>query len=92
MRPGSSIAFALCRLLLCGLFRAVPCGCQTARPVLVAPRGPAQVLDPQADDGSIAVGQRADLLILDQDPLEEIGNTERISSVWQAGRRLVRNQ
>lgn len=38
--------------------------------------------------GVIAAGKAADLLVLDANPLPNIKNTQRISSVWLAGRRL----
>ncbi|MGV6875978.1 amidohydrolase family protein [Pseudochelatococcus sp. B33] len=37
------------------------------------------------DRGRIAEGQRADLIVLDADPLEDITNTRKIHSVWQQG-------
>ena len=42
-----------------------------------------------SDRGRIAAGKRADLLVLDADPLAEIGNTQRIGAVWQAGRQVA---
>ena len=50
----------------------------------------AMVLDPKADYGAIAAGLRADLLLVDGDPLTDITATERIVSVWQDGRRVER--
>lgn len=41
--------------------------------------------------GTIAPGNAADLLVLNANPLENIGNTRQIDSVWIAGRRLNRN-
>jgi imidazolonepropionase-like amidohydrolase len=38
--------------------------------------------------GTIAPGKAADLLVLDANPLQDIKNTRRISSVWVAGRRI----
>ena len=38
------------------------------------------------ESGSIAVGKRADLVLLGGNPLEDIGNTRKIESVWLAGR------
>ena len=38
--------------------------------------------------GTIATGKAADLLVLDANPLQDIKNTRRISSVWVGGRRV----
>ena len=40
------------------------------------------------DRGTIAVGKRADLLVLDADPLIDIRNTQRIFAVYHDGRVL----
>ncbi|MBD9477573.1 amidohydrolase family protein [Pseudoxanthomonas sp. PXM02] len=40
------------------------------------------------DRGLVATGKRADLLVLDADPLQDILNTRRIHAVWQAGRQV----
>jgi imidazolonepropionase-like amidohydrolase len=42
-----------------------------------------------ADRGTIGVGKRADLLILDADPLADIRNTRRIFAVYHDGRNVV---
>ncbi len=39
-----------------------------------------------ATSGSIAVGKRADLVLLGANPLEDIRNTRKIDAVWLAGR------
>lgn len=40
------------------------------------------------DRGTIAVGKRADLLVLDADPLTGIRNTRRIFAVYHQGRSM----
>ena len=40
----------------------------------------------EATSGSVAVGKRADLVLLDADPLADIGNSRRIRAVWLNGR------
>jgi imidazolonepropionase-like amidohydrolase len=43
-----------------------------------------------ADRGSLVPGKRADLLVLDASPLDDIGNTRRISRVFLAGAEIDR--
>jgi imidazolonepropionase-like amidohydrolase len=40
------------------------------------------------DFGTLEPGQRADILVLDANPLEDIHNTEKIAAIWQAGKPL----
>jgi imidazolonepropionase-like amidohydrolase len=49
-------------------------------------RAPAQWLGAGGRRGRIAIGQDADLLLLDADPLRAIGNTRRIAGVMVDGR------
>jgi imidazolonepropionase-like amidohydrolase len=42
-----------------------------------------------ADRGTIAVGKRADLVVLDADPLVDIRNTRRIVAVYHEGRSIA---
>jgi imidazolonepropionase-like amidohydrolase len=42
-----------------------------------------------ADRGTIAAGKRADLLVLDADPLADIRNTRKIFAVYHDGRSIV---
>ena len=59
--------------------------------VLTAATGNAARIMNQADLGTLAPGQWADLLVLNANPLTDIRNTRQIDSVWIAGRRLPRN-
>jgi cytosine/adenosine deaminase-related metal-dependent hydrolase len=52
--------------------------------------GPARFLGLAATTGSIAVGKRADLVLLDADPTRDIRNTQRIAAVVLDGRLLPR--
>ena len=45
-----------------------------------------------ADRGTVETGKRADLLLLDANPLEDIGNSSRIAGVMLAGRWLPRDE
>ena len=38
------------------------------------------------DFGTLQPGQRADILVLDANPLDDIHNTEKIAAIWQAGK------
>lgn len=46
---------------------------------------PAEFLGIAADSGSVAVGKRADLVLLDADPTKDIRNTQRINAVLLSG-------
>jgi imidazolonepropionase-like amidohydrolase len=52
--------------------------------------GPAEFLGIAAATGSVAVGKRADLVLLDADPTKNIHNTRRINAVLLDGRLLRR--
>ena len=54
--------------------------------------GPAQFLGLDESSGSIAVGKRADLVLLDDNPLREIKNTQLIRAVVLDGRLLQRGE
>src|SRR5215469_7405170 len=43
-----------------------------------------------ADRGTVAPGKRADLLVLDANPLDDIRNTRRISAIYLAGKEVDR--
>lgn len=55
-----------------------------------ATRLPAEWLGVGADRGTLAAGKRADLLLLDADPLADVANTRRIAAVIDGGRYLSR--
>ena len=46
----------------------------------------------ESSTGTVAKGKRADLILLDADPLQDIGNTSRIAGVMFGGRWLPRAQ
>lgn len=51
-----------------------------------ATRNPAEWLGTLAESGTIEPGKRADLVLLDANPLDDIRNTQRIAGVMRAGR------
>ena len=50
----------------------------------------ARFMGKEDSEGSVAVGKRADLLLLDANPLEDIANTQRIVGVMRNGQWLSR--
>src|SRR5262249_17357790 len=52
---------------------------------------PAEFLGRTQEQGSIAAGQRADLVLLDANPLEDIQNTQKIRAVILNGKVLDRS-
>ncbi|MEQ1708451.1 MAG: amidohydrolase family protein [Terricaulis sp.] len=53
-----------------------------------ATRRSAEFLGVQGDRGTVAAGKRADLLLLDANPLADVANTRRIAAVFINGRYL----
>ncbi len=64
----------------------VAAGLTPLEAIAAATGGAARVLGAEGEIGSVAVGKRADLILLDGDPLEDIRNTRRIWKVIQRGR------
>ena len=63
----------------------------TPREVLrAATRDAARCMKVERDLGTLEPGKWADFVVLDADPLANISNTRRISSVWIAGNRVAR--
>jgi imidazolonepropionase-like amidohydrolase len=71
------------------LERLVDCGLSPAEALRTATIGAAKLLGLDADRGTIEPGKRADLVLLDADPLTGVRNLRRIRAVVLAGR-LVR--
>jgi len=63
----------------------VRAGISPAEALVAATRMSAEKLRVDADLGTVEVGKIADLLLLDADPFEAIGNVRRISAVIQGG-------
>jgi imidazolonepropionase-like amidohydrolase len=79
--PGSSLQYELKELVAAGL---------TPQEALqTATQNPAEFFS-RKDIGTIAAGQRADMVLLDADPTQKIENTQKISAVVLAGQLLPR--
>ncbi len=68
----------------------VESGLSPAEALRAATLRPAEFLGLSESTGSIAVGKRADLVLLDANPLRQISNTQRIRAVVLNGRLLRR--
>ena len=79
--PGYSLHTELERLVEAGLSPLAAIEAATVRP--------AEFLGLDAEMGSVDPGKRADLVLLDADPLAAISNTRRIVAVVAAGRYLT---
>jgi imidazolonepropionase-like amidohydrolase len=71
------------------LARWVQLGLTPSQAITAATQRPAELLGIK-DMGTLAVGKRADFIVLDANPLENIRNTRRISSVYLDGAKLDR--
>lgn len=69
----------------------VASGLSPAQALRAATLAPASFLGIADTSGSIAIGKRADLVVLDADPLLDIRNTRRIRAVLLDGRLLTRS-
>jgi imidazolonepropionase-like amidohydrolase len=72
------------------LARWVQLGLTPADAIVGATQRPAELLGLK-DTGTLAVGKRADFIVLDANPLENIRNTRRISSVYLDGAKFDRD-
>lgn len=64
----------------------VAAGLTPSEALAAASSGPAKFFGEEGAGGSIAVGKRADLVLLEGNPLDDIRNTRRIRAVVAAGR------
>jgi len=71
------------------LARWVQLGLTPAQAIMAATQRPAELMGLK-DTGTLAVGKRADFIVLDANPLENIRNTRQISSVYLAGTKFDR--
>ncbi|HZN10394.1 MAG TPA: amidohydrolase family protein, partial [Blastocatellia bacterium] len=66
----------------------VEAGLTPAQALQVATSNAAAALRLSPDFGTLAAGKRADLILLDADPLADIRNTRKINKVWIGGREV----
>lgn len=66
----------------------VDAGLSPTRALQIATSQAAELLG-LADRGRIAAGKRADLLVVAGNPLADIGDSQRIKAVWQAGQQVA---
>ena len=80
--PGASVHDELQELVKAGL--------TPAEALRAATLSGAEYLGRANEFGTVAVGRRADLVLLDASPLDDVANTKRIRAVFLAGRVLER--
>jgi imidazolonepropionase-like amidohydrolase len=68
----------------------VDCGLTPADALRTATLNPALYFGEEATAGTVTAGKRADLVLLDADPLAAIGNVRKIAGVIAHGRWLPR--
>lgn len=66
-------------------------GMTPARILDVATRGTAAFLK-LADLGTLEPGKRADFIVLDANPLDEVANTQKIATVYARGVEIRKNR
>jgi imidazolonepropionase-like amidohydrolase len=71
------------------LERLVQAGLTPLAALQTATRNPARYFGAAAQRGSIARGQQADLLLLDDDPLRDIRNTQKIHAIIHHGKLIA---
>ena len=70
--------------------RWVQLGLTPMQAIVAATQRPAELLGLK-DMGTLAVGKRADFIVLDANPLDDIHNTRKISSVYLDGAKFDRD-
>jgi imidazolonepropionase-like amidohydrolase len=74
------------------LQRFVAAGFTPMEALQTATINPAKFLGKEADLGTVEKGKLADLVLLDANPLDDIGNTQKIAAVFSNGRYYSRQQ
>jgi imidazolonepropionase-like amidohydrolase len=63
-------------------------GITPAEVIRIATQGAARSLDIQGDRGTLEAGKRADVLVLDADPLADVKNVRSIHAIYKTGTRV----
>jgi imidazolonepropionase-like amidohydrolase len=66
----------------------VAAGLTPMQAIMCATRTNAELLHIDKTTGTLTVGKRADLMVLDDNPLDDIRNTRKIVAVWHEGREV----
>jgi imidazolonepropionase-like amidohydrolase len=64
----------------------VEAGLTPMQAIVAATGTNAEILGGAKQFGTLQAGRRADFMVLDGNPLDDIHNTEKLSAVWQAGK------
>jgi len=64
----------------------VEAGLTPMQAIVAATGTNADILGGAKQFGTLQAGRRADFMVLDANPLDDIHNTEKLSAVWQAGK------
>jgi imidazolonepropionase-like amidohydrolase len=64
----------------------VEAGLTPMQAIVAATNTNAEILGGAKQYGTLQPGKRADFMVLDANPLDDIHNTEKLSAVWQAGK------
>jgi imidazolonepropionase-like amidohydrolase len=64
----------------------VEAGLTPMQAIIAATATNADILGAAKQFGTLQSGRRADFLVLDANPLDDIHNTEKLSAVWQSGK------
>jgi imidazolonepropionase-like amidohydrolase len=70
------------------LYLMVRAGLTPAEAIEVATRNGARLLRIDKDQGTLESGKKADFIVLDKDPLQDITNTQTILAVWKDGKKV----
>jgi imidazolonepropionase-like amidohydrolase len=66
----------------------VEAGLTPMQAIVAATATNAEILGGAKQYGTLQAGRAAEFLVLDANPLDDIHNTERLSAVWQAGKKV----